>query len=197
MPIYSVGPATTRALRAVAQVPPLQVFGEHTGNGETLAPFIMSHYRGWYKDRVVLPPILFLVGEQRRDIIPNRLMDHTLEPDKRIEVHEVEMYGTREMDTFPRDFQDLLREFAGRPTIWVVVFSPAGCETMLKGIGFLDSEGKVREDYQQGQTIFVATIGPTTRDCLKEFGFTPHACAAQPSPRGILEAILLHMAKID
>ena len=75
IPVYSVGPATTRALSSVA-VPasaPLQVFGAHTGNGEALAAYILEHYGGWYADRTPRPPLLFLVGEQRRDVIPRTL----------------------------------------------------------------------------------------------------------------------------
>ena len=56
VPVYSVGPATTRALRAAVPPPsqktetepPLRIFGEHTGNGEALAPFIRQHYGAWY-----------------------------------------------------------------------------------------------------------------------------------------------------
>ncbi|PKS07083.1 hypothetical protein jhhlp_005680 [Lomentospora prolificans] len=197
VPVYSVGPATTRALRAVPQEPPLQVFGDHTGNGETLAPFILDHYREWYKGRSTLPPLLFLVGEQRRDVIPRKLMDENLPSDRRIEVREVEMYETREMESFPVDLRNVLRGLDPESTTWVVVFSPAGCETMLKGIGFLDSDGNAKSNNEPQSSILVATIGPTTRDCLKGFGFSPHACAEQPSPEGILKAIDQYRAGIN
>ena len=60
IPVYSVGPATTRALRAVPTASPLNIFGGHTGNGEKLAPFIVQHYGGWYRDRSEKQPLQFL-----------------------------------------------------------------------------------------------------------------------------------------
>ncbi|KAI2634482.1 uroporphyrinogen-III synthase [Xylaria nigripes] len=190
VPIYSVGPATTRALKAIPQVPPLQIFGEHTGNGEALAHYILSHYGEWYTDRLVKPPLLFLVGEQRRDIIPKTLMDTTLPANARIEVTETVMYGTCVMESFSRDFDKLLSSTSDRPKRWVVVFSPTGCDSMLQGLGLLDKEtGKVVQEFGQRST-YIATIGPTTRDFLiKRFGFQPDACAEKPSPEGVRDAI--------
>ncbi|KAI0012362.1 tetrapyrrole biosynthesis, uroporphyrinogen III synthase [Xylariaceae sp. FL0662B] len=163
IPIYSVGPATTRALRAVSQTPPLQIFGEHTGNGDALAQYILEHYGEWYRGRPKKPPLLFLVGEQRRDIIPKTLMDPNLPSDRRIEVTEVVVYGTGVMESFARDFQDVLNRTADRPSRWVVVFSPTGCHNMLRGLGMLDEEsGKFLKESQGKRTTYIATIGPTT-----------------------------------
>lgn len=194
VPIYSVGPATSRALRAIPQNPPLQVFGEESGTGEVLSGFMLSHYREWYAGRATLPPLLFPAGETRRDVIPKRLMDPALPDDRRIGVDEVEIYETDVMESFPVDFERVLEESSARKTLWVVVFSPAGCEAMLRGAGLLDSEGRVRpEGKEGGPKILVATIGPTTRDCLAGFGFTPHVCADMPSPEGVLGGIALYM----
>lgn len=194
MPIYSVGPATTRALRAIPQDPPLQVFGEESGTGEVLSGFILDHYRAWYKDRERLPPLLFLAGETRRDVIPKRLMDEALPDDRRIRVDEVEIYETGIMESFPSDFERALAASRERSMLWVVVFSPAACEAMLRGAGLLDDRGEVRPGGNEaGPRILVATIGPTTRDCLAGLGFTPHVCAEKPSPEGVLSGIALYM----
>ncbi|OAA49540.1 uroporphyrinogen-III synthase [Metarhizium rileyi] len=189
-PIYSVGPATTRALRAIRTEPPLQVFGEHTGNGETLATFIMEHYGHWYRDRESLPPLLFLVGEQRRDVIPRTLMDPALPQNERITVDEEVVYGTGVMESFPDEFESVLNETRYESERWVVVFSPTGCDTMLCGLGLLDQNGgKASLDHRDGKT-FIATIGPTTRAHLvNRFGFEPDVCAESPSPDGILHGI--------
>ncbi|KAI1826319.1 uroporphyrinogen-III synthase [Xylaria intraflava] len=191
LPVYSVGPATTRALKAIPQVPPLQIFGEHTGNGDALAQYILEHYGAWYRDRAVKPRLLFLVGEQRRDIIPKTLMDDGLAADVRIGVTETVMYGTGVMESFPGDFEKFLLNTRDRPRRWVVVFSPTGCDSMLRGLGFL-RDGKTGRAAEKGcgRTTFVATIGPTTRDYLvREFGFEPDVCAEAPSPEGVLKAI--------
>lgn len=192
IPVYSVGPATTRALKAVPQQPPLQVFGEHTGNGETLAPYIIEHYGEWYKDRATKPPLLFLVGEQRRDIIPKKLMDPALPSDKFIRIDEVVVYGTGVMESFQQDFTKLLKDTEDRPVRWVVVFSPSGCDGMLSALGWLnESSGRVEGKVQkEDRKTYIATIGPTTRlHLVNNFGYEPDVCAEQPSPEGVWEGI--------
>ncbi len=49
---------------------------------------ILEHYGQIYSERNPKPPLLFLVGETRRDIIPKTLMNPELSSDKRIEVVE-------------------------------------------------------------------------------------------------------------
>jgi uroporphyrinogen-III synthase len=184
VPVYSVGPATTRALKAVAQVPPLQVFGEHTGLGEKLAPFILEHYGEWYKDRESKPPLLFLVGEKRRDIIPRILTAEGWRVD------EVIVYGTGELKSFKEDFTRRLQETSDRPRRWVVVFSPSGCDSMLSAMGLLDETTGKAKPKGSDQSNFVATIGPTTRDHLiQEYGYEPEVCAEQPTPEGLWQGI--------
>ncbi|KAI0150595.1 uroporphyrinogen-III synthase [Xylariaceae sp. FL1272] len=190
VPIYSVGPATTRALKAIPQSPPLQIFGEHTGNGDALAKYILEHYGEWYQDRPTKPPLLFLVGEQRRDIIPKTLMDNNLPTNKRIEVVETVVYGTGEMESFPEDFAKTLESTADRSRRWVVVFSPTGCDSMLRGLGLLDESNGKAKNAGRLRSTYIATIGPTTRDFLKRaFGFEPDVCAEKPSPEGVLQGI--------
>lgn len=198
VPVYSVGPATTRALKAVPQEPPLQVFGEHTGNGDSLARFILDHYAQWYKDRTEEKPgLLFMVGEQRRDIIPRTLMDEELPSDRRIDVNEVVVYGTGVMESFADDFERRLHETRESSMVWIVVFSPTGCDAMLRGLGMIDeTTGRARPN-DPSRTRFVATIGPTTRNYLqKTFGLDPDVCAETPSPEGVLEGIQQFMSRM-
>ncbi|KAK4179715.1 tetrapyrrole biosynthesis, uroporphyrinogen III synthase [Triangularia setosa] len=184
IPVYSVGPATTRALKAVPQVPSLQVFGEHTGNGETLAPYILDHYRAWYKARESVPPLLFLVGDKRRDIIPKVLTGAGWQVD------EVVIYGTGEMKSFRDDFSHRLKATADRPRRWVVVFSPSGCDSMLSALNLLDESSGKAKPKETDRSTYIATIGPTTRDHLiHSFGYEPEVSAEQPSPEGVWNAI--------
>ncbi|KAK2612133.1 uroporphyrinogen-III synthase [Conoideocrella luteorostrata] len=198
VPIYSVGPATTRALNAIPLDPPLQTFGEHTGNGEALAAYILKHYGQWYSDRDTRPPLLFLVGEQCRDIIPRVLKDKNLDIRARIHVEEVVVYGTGIMESFPHDFGTLIRETSQAPERWVVVFSPTGCDSMLQGLGLLNaSTCKINLERRDGKT-FIATIGPTTRaHLINHFGFEPDVCADSPSPEGILQGMLKFSSKLS
>lgn len=191
VPVYSVGPATTRALKAIPQNPPLQVFGEHTGNGDNLAQFILEHYNQWYADRTEeKPALLFLVGEQRRDIIPKMLMDHQLPKERRIDVREIVVYGTGVMESFAEDFKSCLEETRGRKMVWIVVFSPTGCDAMLKCLDVLDETTGKAKPKDRNRTRFIATIGPTTRNYLrKTFDFETDVCSAKPSPEGVLAGI--------
>ncbi len=190
VPVYSVGPATTRALKAIPLVPPLAVFGEHTGNGENLASFILEHYAEWYHDRSAKPPLLFVVGEQRRDIIPKMLMDDNLPSERKIKVDEIVVYGTGVMESFEEDFAKKLNEVEGSTSQWVVVFSPTGCESMLRALNMLDETTRRAQPKADSRKTFVATIGPTTRDYLKgTFDFEADVCASKPSPGGVWDGI--------
>lgn len=256
-PLYSVGPATSRALNTLvlesshsssqdssspfSRLRP-SVLGEHTGNGAVLAQYILSHYNGLLSRRLytfydaprlpftplIGPPsgervdrederlqkkgLLFLVGEQRRDIIPKTLADKEgkLAPEERIAVDEVEVYVTGIMESFKDDFGTHINSFkhAGHKLVVVVVFSPQGCEAMLRSLGYIDEErrltGLAKKRWQglsqnvsddkasvEPFNVVVATIGPTTRDHLKDqFGFEADVCATKPTPQGVGEGVL-------
>lgn len=189
LPLYVVGPATARGLKALNLACP--ILGEETGTGEVLAGFILDHYNSIYPG-AGKPPILFLVGDKRRDIIPKTLQSEKLSPGRRAHVDEVVIYETGEMQTFKSDFSTIWRNNAneGLDRQWVVVFSPTGCQAMLESLEILDmATGKARPATSQ-KGIFVATIGPTTRDYLiSEFEFTPDVCAEKPSPEGLAAGI--------
>jgi uroporphyrinogen-III synthase len=195
LPLYVVGPATARGLRALELQCP--ILGEETGNGEALAGFILEHYNSVCPG-ASKPPILFMVGDKRRDIIPKTLQSEELDLSKRTGVDELVIYETGEMHSFLNDFSMIWRDNAGRGSErqWVVVFSPTGCRAMMESLGMLDVKtGKVKPAADQ-RDILIATIGPTTRDYLvQEFGFTPEVCADKPSPEGIAEGIKVFDAK--
>jgi hypothetical protein len=224
-PLYVVGPATERTLSAVLQTSHLLSFlkptilGAETGNGTTLASYILKHYNhAHYRDyfelyeaprlpfvplignrseqyprlekgdhRLKKRPLLFLVGEQRRDVIPKTLMDGRL-GEERIEVQEVEVYKTGVKDGFEGSFRERLQRCEAE-TIFVVVFSPTGCQAMLNVLGELDEDGRTWRGFKSaygGGKCVVVTIGPTTRDYLwNEFKFEADVCAEKPSPEGI------------
>ncbi|EHA52366.1 hypothetical protein MCOR27_004489 [Pyricularia oryzae] len=202
IPIYSVGPATTRALKAIPQEPALNVYGEHAGNGETLAPFILDHYGEWYKERDTKPPLLFLTGEVRRDIIPKVLMDSRLAATRRIQVDEVVVYGTGVMHSFEDEMRQTLDRVRGYRMLWAVVFSPTGCDSMLRALGFLKGDGKLETEVvgrrkDSDHRTLVATIGPTTRAHLADsFQFEPDVCSEHPSPDGVWSGITKYISNL-
>jgi uroporphyrinogen-III synthase len=193
VPFYVVGPATARGLSALELASP--ILGEETGNGEALAQFILKHYNSlWHgSSKTPKPPLLFLVGEKRRDIIPTTLQSTSLEPSHQIGVNELVVYETGEMQLFESEFTSTWRKNQknGTASQWVVVFSPTGCKAMLRSLGLLDPEtGKAIPRSSRSREILVATIGPTTRDYLQQkFDFEADACAETPSPEGVGKAI--------
>lgn len=189
LPLYVVGPATARGLRALNLRCP--VLGEETGNGEALAGFILGHYNALYPG-VSNPPMLFMVGDKRRDIIPKTLQSEELAVDRRAKVDELVIYETGEMHSFKTDFTRIWRGNAdsGSKRQWIVVFSPTGCQAMLESLDLLNAETGKLKNINGSRDILIVTIGPTTRDYLiNEFGFTPDVVAEKPSPEGIAEGI--------
>ncbi|KAJ5597365.1 hypothetical protein N7537_007449 [Penicillium hordei] len=195
--LYTVGPATARTLTTLRDkhLPDALIHGADTGTGENLAHFILSHYDSLYPTDK--PALLFLVGEVRRDIIPKTLMDKSLPVEKRVGVEELVVYETGVMESFEGDFADVVGRSSG--DVWVVVFSPTGCEAMLRvlGLGPFAGTGTGSGAGNGTGKVFVATIGPTTRDHLREkFGFEAHVCAPKPSPEGVLEGIEKFMSGV-
>jgi uroporphyrinogen-III synthase len=174
--LYVVGPATARALEPLGL--PCEILGEETGNGDALANFIISNYKTRWRE-AEKPALLFLVGEQRRDVIPRSLQSQHLKATDRIRVEEVEVYKTAEHPDFGKEFRRIWRSNASQPQ-WVVVFSPTGCSTVLHVISTDGHHSKTK----------VATIGPTTRaHLLEEYGFVANAVANKPTPEGLAAAI--------
>lgn len=203
MPIYVVGPATANGVKAMEL--PCHVVGEETGNGEALAKFILEHQKSLPEEVTHLDgkrlPLLFPVGEQRRDIIPKTLTSEDLPPVERTPVLELVVYETGEMATFEEDFTILLQQAkaANVKEQWVVVFSPQGCEAMLMSLGWLETgTGKFsqarREATSSSMRTRIAAIGPTTKQYLiEQFGFQPDVCAEKPSPEGVGQGIMENM----
>ena len=199
MPIYVVGPATANGVKALGL--PCPVVGEQTGNGEALSKFIINWHQTLSKDVTHLDgrklPLLFPVGEQRRDVIPQTLKSEDLPPEDRISVIEVVVYETGEMATFEEHFTQLIRQAKAAKVKeqWVVVFSPQGCEALLNALGWLEEKtGKFNNELRDVMSgplkTHIATIGPTTRDFLvQEFDFEPDVCAAAPTPEGVSDGI--------
>ncbi|OJD15813.1 hypothetical protein AJ78_03955 [Emergomyces pasteurianus Ep9510] len=239
--LYTVGPATYRSLNTLREshLPYSQIVGHDAGTGEKLAHIILDHYNANYDQRHSdtrpaddcanskggtsnKPPLLFLMGEQHRDIIPKTLMADTLPPERRIDVEELIVYDTGVMESFEAMFAVALRDARERRRIendgsaneramWVVVFSPTGCDAMLRTLGVIpgnegqgreggnvsssaangeEKEKKTRRIENALRDCYIATIGSTTRDHLRErYGVEPDVCAEIPSPEGVGKGI--------
>ena len=231
VPLYTVGPATSRALEALREefLPQCQVLGKETGNGGRLADYILANYHrpshspssstsresalpvndplesSTTRDRKdsgdPVAPLLFLVGDTRRDIIPTTLQSSQLSPSQRIQVDESVVYET----TTKKDFGAELKQALDATEViadeesthslsgarWIAVFSPAGWAEVVQALLAREEEAVAAARRDSGRRegrsrVFVATIGPTTRDYLKdEFGLEADVCAETPSPEGL------------
>jgi uroporphyrinogen-III synthase len=231
-PVYVVGPATYTALTTTPSSPlrmsAERVLGKETGNGDVLAEYIVQDYLPRCSSSATdlakssVKRLLFLVGEKRRDIIPNRL-------DKAGIPHEdLELYATTENAEFPAAIQrelsrllptltlqteDALQIQAKskeRRQIWIVVFSPQGCGAMLQAVQDLEKQ-QHPEQASDGVTrterrVFIATIGPTTAAEVRRLQLEmnpegeaagPDVVAAKPTPQALLDGILAFEAELD
>lgn len=192
VPIYSVGPATTRALKAIPLDHPLNIRGSESGNGEALASFILSDYSDWYRDWDFKCPLIFVGGERRNDIITTKLMNPDLGTNC-IPVVELDVYSISVLPNFKNDFIKSLNSKMASDIIWVAIFSPSVGEAMIDSLDLVDHRtGRAKaKPSHANRKIFFAAIGPTTRDFLQEkFGFVVDVCAAKPTAESLQEGIM-------
>ena len=213
----ATGDAVDRAIRS--HFPHWHVEGQDSGNGEALARHIMDSYAtpsaNLLPASVGMPteagaislghlpsgastitrraPLLFLPGETRRDTVPATLMAASLPVEQQVRVDELACYATTGRDSFPREFATALRDHArpldGATPCWVIIFSPTHCESVLEALGWLGG-GNPTEDQRQEAGVRVASIGPTTRDSLRDkFAFEVDVCTPAPSPEGVKSGI--------
>ncbi|PGH26612.1 hypothetical protein AJ80_01741 [Polytolypa hystricis UAMH7299] len=216
--LYAVGPATYRSLNTLrtTHLPHSTIHGEECGTGEKLAGVILAHYNSLHNTaQKQKRPLLFLIGETHRDIIPRTLTSALLPPEQRIDLDPLILYATDVMPGFQESFSKALvdarrernnkdnpnPEAGKHEKMWVVVFSPTGCESMLRALDLISDtttnnnnnnisdDGTVvarKQDDAEKRDCYIATIGPTTRDHLRErFGVEPDVCAEIPSPEGV------------
>ncbi|AMD18569.1 HBL333Cp [Eremothecium sinecaudum] len=159
--VYTVGPATQDFL--VKSGFKDVRGGKETGNGSLLAEFIIDELSpgcpAAFQD-----PILLLVGEIRKDIIPKRLTEAGFK------VSEIVTYKTEELGGNLRRFQELFQE-----DDWVVFFSPQGTSEIVEIL--------------KGLKAKVASIGPTTKQYLVKAGLPPHVVSHKPEPKSLCDAI--------
>jgi uroporphyrinogen-III synthase len=175
MTVYTVGPATALALTKVEFS---TIVGADTGNGMALANLLVQTFQRDHPESIelVLPPrlpLLFLVGDRRRDIIPKRLAEEN------IPLKELVVYETTVASNFEADLDRVLAASDDGEIEWVIFFSPTGAEIALQKLDKLLKKVKV------------GTIGPTTEEYLcKELGVIPDMVSKKPEPTSMVEGIL-------
>lgn len=147
------------------------ILGAECGSGEVLAELILAD--------APASPLLFLVGETRRDVIPRTLAAAG------VGVEELVVYETTVAEEFREEFRSAVQRTEGVRR-WIVVFSPAGADVAV---------GVLREHGESGESgSCIAAIGPTTEKCLADtLDRRPEAVAGKPSPEGLWEAVTVFM----
>lgn len=168
--VYVVGPATAKSVKLLGFTA-ANVLGAECGSGEALAEFILAD--------APPRPLLFLVGETRRDVIPRILGAAG------VGVEELVVYETTVAESFREEFRSAVQRTEGARR-WIVVFSPAGADVAV---------GVLREHRESGEGgSCLAAIGPTTEKCLADtLGRRPEVVAGKPSPEGLWDAMTAFM----
>jgi uroporphyrinogen-III synthase len=171
MTVFTVGPATALA---IAKLEFGTIVGADTGNGTALANLIVQTFAREEEGSLVRLPLLFLVGDKRRDIIPQRLAEN------QIPLTELTVYETTVATSFETDLDNVLANKEDGDIEWVVFFSPTGADIVLKRLNTGD--------------VKVATIGPTTEEYLrKEWGVIPDMVSRKPEPTSMVQGIMEHL----
>jgi uroporphyrinogen-III synthase len=151
-PTFVVGPRTAEDVRALGLAP----VGEEAGHADALA------------DRIIADPpakpLLFLCGDLRRDVLPDRLLSAGVAFD------ELVVYRTI-------GDASALEAYLAQPLDWLAFFSPSGVEAALELDGI------------SWNSLSAAAIGPTTADALRAAGIHPAAVAASPTPEALVAAV--------
>lgn len=120
-------------------------------------------------------------------------MDPALEDKRQIPVVETVVYETTEMPSFANDLHKSLTSELSQcaRSRWIIIFSPTGCDTVLRELGLLDESTDGAAHGERDGKTFIATIGPTTRQHLVDaFRFEPDFWSRTPSPEGIIQGII-------
>jgi uroporphyrinogen-III synthase len=182
MTVFTVGPATALALTKLHFT---TIVGADTGHGGALANLIVQSHRrdqslSTYPEKssndISQLPLLFLVGDKRRDIIPKRLEAEN------IPLEELVVYETTVVSTFDEELDRVFNDMTDGDIEWIIFFSPSGAEVALEKLKNMTHR------------IKIATIGPTTEDYLKkEWDLTPDMVATKPEPISMVKGILEHL----
>jgi uroporphyrinogen-III synthase len=176
MTVYTVGPATALA---ITKLQFSTIVGADTGNGAALSNLIVQTFHrdesGTDTPTEFPPrlPLLFLVGDKRRDIIHKRLAVEN------IPLEELTVYETTIASTFDEELDRVLEDDTDGEIEWIIFFSPSGAEIALEKLKRLP------------QKVKVGTIGPTTEEYLrKEWDLIPDMVSAKPEPLSMVQGIL-------
>ncbi|CAM0143128.1 uroporphyrinogen-III synthase [Umbelopsis sp. WA50703] len=163
-PTFTVGPSTANAVRKLGLI----AAGENSGCAQQLGQLIISHYNN---DPLVKPKLLFLVGDKRRDELPNIMNSASIPMD------EINVYQTQ----LRSDLDECLQRIISNSKLdWVVLFSPSGSKAY----------DMISNRLSETELPRLAAIGETTSQHLKDRGYHVHAVADKPDAYHLTRAVV-------
>jgi len=156
LPYFVVGKSTAKTVRETFNIDPLGA--DESGNSESLADYIIKYFnpsqeKGSYNRQLEL---LFLVGDKRRDELPNKLSKSG------ISLKELLIYETKPNSLFSNELSKMLEFLVERKKKidWIIFFSPSGVDVSLEllKINLLKDWDKIK----------IASIGKTTSKYLED-----------------------------
>jgi uroporphyrinogen-III synthase len=146
LPYFVVGKSTAKAIRELNVNP----FGDESGNSESLADYIIKYFNPSSQEANQLE-LLFLVGDKRKDDLPNKLVETGFI------LKELLIYETKPNSLFSYELDKLLN-VEKKKIDWVVFFSPSGVDISLE---------LLKNKLFKENDIKIASIGKTTSNHLE------------------------------
>ncbi|RIA98638.1 tetrapyrrole biosynthesis, uroporphyrinogen III synthase [Glomus cerebriforme] len=155
LPYFVVGKSTAKAIKELN----VNSFGaDESGNSELLANYILKYFNSSFLQEEGNSSkqleLLFLVGDKRRDELPNKLLESGFL------LKELLIYETKPNSTFSNELNKILNSHEKKKIDWIVFFSPSGVDISLDLL-----KNKLLEDWNE---IKIASIGKTTSNYLEK-----------------------------
>ncbi|KAJ2964426.1 hypothetical protein NQZ79_g649 [Umbelopsis isabellina] len=163
-PTFTVGPSTANTVRKLG----LTAAGESSGCAQQLGQLIINHYK---ENPHVNPKLLFLVGDKRRDELPNIMKSASIPLD------EINVYQTQLRSDLDQCLQKII---SSSKLDWVVLFSPSGSSAY----------DIISSRLSETELPRLAAIGETTSRHLKDRGYRVHAVADKPDAYHLTRAVV-------
>jgi uroporphyrinogen-III synthase len=170
LPLYIVGPHTAEILLGSP------FFHNNTKAHWTIAPRAAELIEHIIQDQQQgQKPLLFLAGDKRRDLIPAKLKEAS------IDFNEIQSYVT----CVHPDLSDALKQLQKMPD-WVVYFSPSGLKFLQDTPTYKSLAASVA-----CKCTKIAAIGPTTADYITDtLDLISDVVAEKPEAQHLINAII-------
>ncbi|CAG8600960.1 5023_t:CDS:2, partial [Funneliformis caledonium] len=171
LPYFVVGRSTAKAVKEMFEIDPLGA--DESGNSESLADYIIKYFNSTRGKE-----LLFLVGDKRREELPNKLSKSG------ILLKELRIYETKPNSSFSTELDKISEYLVERKkTInWIIFFSPSGVDNSLELL-----KVNLLKDWDK---IKIASIGKTTSKYLENIkNIKVNITSPKPEAESLAESI--------